>query len=57
LDEDIFFLIVPRKIRKKMSSSKEYFAAAGGENLFTQPQYYLARSALKRLLTQSPLMG
>jgi hypothetical protein len=37
LDGDIFFLILLRKIRKKMSPSKEYFAAAGGENLFTQP--------------------
>jgi hypothetical protein len=38
LDGDIFFLILRSKIRKKMSPSKEYFAAAGGENLFTQPQ-------------------
>jgi len=38
LDGDIFFLILLRKIRKKMSPSKEYFAATGGENLFTQPQ-------------------
>jgi hypothetical protein len=37
LDEDIFFLILLNKIRKKMSSSKEYSAAAGGENLSTQP--------------------
>jgi hypothetical protein len=37
LDGDILFLILLRKIRKKMSPSKEYFAAAGGENLFTQP--------------------
>ncbi|MFZ4426125.1 MAG: hypothetical protein ACOYOO_03125 [Saprospiraceae bacterium] len=37
LDGDIFFLILLRKIRKKMSPSKEYFAAAGGENLFSQP--------------------
>ena len=38
LDWDIFFLILLRKIKKKMSQSKEYFAAAGGEILFTQPQ-------------------
>jgi hypothetical protein len=38
LDGDIFFLILRSKIRKKMSPSKEYFAAAGGENLFAQPQ-------------------
>ena len=37
LDRDIFFLILRSKIRKNMSPSKEYFAAAGGENLFTQP--------------------
>ena len=37
LDGDIFFLILRSKIRKKMSPSKEYFAAVGGENLFTQP--------------------
>jgi hypothetical protein len=36
LDGDIVFLILLRKIRKTMSPSKEYFAAAGGENLFTQ---------------------
>jgi hypothetical protein len=38
LDVDIFFLILLRKIRKKMSPSKECFAAAGGKNLFTQPR-------------------
>jgi hypothetical protein len=37
LDGDIFFLILRSKIRKKMSPSKEYFAAAGGEILFTEP--------------------
>ena len=54
-DGDIFFLILQSKIRKKMSPSKEYFAAVGGENLFTQllSQYNLARSANKRLLIQS----
>jgi hypothetical protein len=40
LDGDIFFLILRSKIRKKMSPSKEYFAAAGGENPFTQPQIF-----------------
>ena len=29
---DIFFLILRSKIRKKMSPTKEYFAAAGGKN-------------------------
>ena len=38
LDGDIFFLILLRKIRKKMSPSKESFAAAGGERFFIQPQ-------------------
>ena len=31
LDGDIFFLILRSKIRKKMSPSKEYFAAEGGK--------------------------
>ena len=30
-DRDIFFLVLRSKIRKKMSLSKEYFAAAGGK--------------------------
>jgi len=38
LDGDIFFLISLCEIRKKMSPSKENFAAAGGKRLFTQPQ-------------------
>ena len=37
LDGDIFFLILLRKIKKKMSPSKECFAAAGGKTIFTQP--------------------
>jgi len=37
LDGDIFFLILLRKIRKKMSPSKEYFAAEGGKRQFTLP--------------------
>jgi len=35
LGGDLFFLSLLRKIKKKRSPSKEYFAAAGGENLFT----------------------
>jgi len=38
LDGDIFFLISLCEIRKKMSPSKENFAAAGSKRLFTQPQ-------------------
>ena len=38
LDGDIFFLILRSKIKKKMSPSKESFAVAGGERLFTQAQ-------------------
>jgi hypothetical protein len=34
-DGDIFFLILIRKIRKKMSPSKEYFFACGGKRLLT----------------------
>ena len=41
LNGDIFFLILLRKIRKKMSPFKEFFAAAGGEKLFTLPQVSL----------------
>jgi hypothetical protein len=41
LDGDIFFMILRSKIMKKMSPSKESFAAAGGEMLFTQPQIIL----------------
>ena len=55
LDRDIFFLILRSKIRKKMSLSKEYFAVAGGENLFTQPpskDNLMAHSAIKGLFTQ-----
>ena len=40
LDRDIFLLILRSKINKKMSPSKESFAAAGGEILFTQPHYF-----------------
>ena len=54
LDGDIFFLILRSKIRKKMSPSKECFAAAGGKILFTQLQNFnLARSAIKILWTAS----
>ena len=35
LDGGIFFLILLRKIKKKMPPSKESFAAAGGKRLFT----------------------
>ena len=45
LDGDFFFLILRSKIRKKKSPSKEYFAAAGGKNLFTQPQIIIRREA------------
>ena len=38
LDGGIFFTILRSKIVKKMPPSKESFAAAGGKNLFTQPQ-------------------
>jgi hypothetical protein len=38
LDEDIFFLILRSKIRKKMSSSKFNLARSTKKNLFTQPR-------------------
>jgi hypothetical protein len=39
--------------------SEENSAAAGGENLFTQPlkKYNLARSAMKRRFTQAQITG
>ena len=37
LDGYIFFLILLRKIRKKMYPSKECFAAVGGKILFIKP--------------------
>ena len=37
LDGAIFFSIFRSKIEKKMATSKESFAAAGGEILFAQP--------------------
>ena len=36
-ETDVFFMILLRKIMKNTSVSKEYSAAAGGKNLFTQP--------------------
>jgi hypothetical protein len=54
LDRDIFFLILRSKIKKKMSPSKESFAAAGGERLFTQPQIIIWREApIKTFYTTS----
>jgi hypothetical protein len=66
LDGDIFFLILLRKTRKKMSPSKEYFAAAGAENLFTQPHIILRDTSFlkfrfakfqKRCVSQKILRG
>ncbi len=37
-ETDVFFMILLRKIMKNTSVSKEYSAAEGGKNLFTQPQ-------------------
>ena len=37
LDRDIFFLILLRKIRKKMSPSKFNLVRSANKNLFTQP--------------------
>ena len=36
-ETDVFFMILRSKIMKNTSVSKEYFAAEGGKNLFTQP--------------------
>jgi hypothetical protein len=35
---DVFFMILRSKIMENTSVSKEYSAAAGGKNLFTQPR-------------------
>jgi len=53
-ETDVFFMILLRKIMKNTSVSKEYSAAEGGKNLFTQPlsKYNLARGANKILLIQ-----
>jgi hypothetical protein len=37
-EPDVFFVILRSKITKNTSGSKEYSAAVGGKNLFTQPQ-------------------
>jgi len=41
LDKDIFFLILLREIRKKMSPSKYNFVRSARKILFTQPQILL----------------
>jgi hypothetical protein len=38
-ETDVFFMILRSKIMKNTSVSKEYSAAAGGKNLFTQPLF------------------
>ncbi|MEY4134911.1 MAG: hypothetical protein RL386_1261, partial [Bacteroidota bacterium] len=43
-ETDVFFMILLRKIMKNTSVSKEYSAAAGGKNLFTQPQFSALRA-------------
>ena len=52
LDGDIFPLILLRKIKGKMSPSKESFAAEGGERLFTQPlkKYLLPPKAAEDII-------
>jgi hypothetical protein len=48
LDGDIFFLISRSENAKMMCRSEEYSAAAGGENLFTQPRI-LSEGCVKSL--------
>jgi hypothetical protein len=50
LDGDIFFLILLRKIRKKMSPSKYNLARSAKKNLFTQPQENSAAAGGKNFL-------
>ena len=44
-ETDVFFMILRSKIMKNTSVSKEYSAAVGGKNLFTQPQIIIWREA------------
>ena len=46
-ETDVFFMILRSKIMKNTSVSKEYFAAEGGENLFTQPPDQIKSFAAK----------
>jgi hypothetical protein len=61
-DRHVIFAISLREIAKMTCLSKEYSAAAGSENLFTQPQmstskYNFVRSANERLFAQPHLPG
>jgi hypothetical protein len=48
-ETDVFFMILRSKNMKNTSVLKEYSAAEGGKNLFTQPRNdYLAQSAEKK---------
>ncbi len=40
-ETDVFFMILRSKIMKNTSVSKEYSAAEGGKNLFTEPRVYV----------------
>jgi hypothetical protein len=42
-ETDAFFMILRSKIMKNTSVSKEYSAAAGGKNLFSQPPTFTQR--------------
>jgi hypothetical protein len=49
-ETDAFFMILLRKIMKNASVSKEYSAAEGGKNLFTQPQNIILRDTSSEYL-------
>ena len=52
----LIFAISQSEIAKMRCISREYSAAEGGKNLFTQPlsKHNSARSAVKRLMGQRP---
>ncbi|MEY4133878.1 MAG: hypothetical protein RL386_228 [Bacteroidota bacterium] len=47
-ETDVFFMIFLRKIMKNTSVSKEYSAAEGGKNLFTEPQLLFGAKRRKK---------
>jgi hypothetical protein len=46
-ETDVFFMILRSKIMKNTSVSKEYSAAAGGKNHFTQPRRFAPNYVLR----------
>jgi hypothetical protein len=54
-ETDVFFMILRSKIMKNTSVLKEYSAAEGGKNLFTQPlKMIIWREAPKKYFSHNP---